>query len=103
MREYPLLRPKPGWEVQRPEVITAAVVAALTDVVTACGAARVAALSLSSAMHGLIGLDAGRRPLTPLVTWADSRAAGEAARLTADGVAPLLLRRSGTRCIRCRR
>lgn len=96
VREYPLLHPSPGWAVQQPDVLITAVFAALTDVVAACHGARVLALSLSSAMHGLIGLDSGMRALTPLVTWADSRAAEQAAALKADGVAPLLLHRSGT-------
>jgi gluconokinase len=95
-REYPLLRPRPGWEVQQPDVLVAAMLAALTDAVAACGGARVLALAVSSAMHGLVGLDAARQPLTPLITWADSRAAEVAADLRAAGVATELHRRSGT-------
>lgn len=38
-------------------------------------------ISVSTAMHGLIGLDADHRPLTELITWADSRAAAQASRL----------------------
>ena len=36
------------------------------------------AISISTAMHGLLGLDAQYRTLTPLVTWADSRRREEA-------------------------
>ena len=43
----------------------------------------VAGLSFSSAMHSLIGLDADGVPLTPSVTWADSRASAQAERLRA--------------------
>ena len=47
-------------------------------------------------MHGLIALDADQRPLTPLVTWADSRSREQAAELRASGEARELHRRSGT-------
>jgi gluconokinase len=96
VREYPLLRPNPGWEVQQPDVLAAAMLAALTDTVSACRGSRVLALALSSAMHGLIGLDAARQPLTPLITWADSRAGDVAAELRSAGLAAELHRRSGT-------
>jgi gluconokinase len=42
-------------------------------------------------MHGLIGLDAQCRPLTPLVTWADSRGHLEARELRKQGLARVLL------------
>ena len=96
IREYPLLAPEPGWQVQDPETIVAAVAEALADCVSAARGARVVALSVSSAMHGLIALDADLRPLTPLVTWADSRAHSEAAHLRATGQAASLHRTSGT-------
>ncbi|MFZ1412837.1 MAG: FGGY family carbohydrate kinase, partial [Micropruina sp.] len=73
-REYPLIQPQAGWQVQDPQRIAAAVVSALAECVAACGDAQVLAVSLSTAMHGLIGLDADGRPMTPLVTWADGRA-----------------------------
>jgi gluconokinase len=96
IREYPLLAPAPGWQVQDPATIVAALTAALADCVAAARGAEVVALSVSSAMHGLIGLDADLHPLTPLVTWADSRAHDEAAHLRATGQAPALHRASGT-------
>ena len=36
------------------------------------------AVSLGTAMHGLIGLDAAMAPVTPLLTWADGRAVAQA-------------------------
>ena len=47
-------------------------------------------------MHGLIALDGDGKPLTPLVTWADSRAREQAAELRASGQARELHRRGGT-------
>jgi gluconokinase len=84
LREYPLLQPAPEQEVQDPDVMVEAVLDAL-------GALSVDAVSLGTAMHGLIGLDASMSPLTPLLTWADGRAAAQAAALR-DRAAELLAR-----------
>jgi gluconokinase len=93
IREYPLLHPAPGQEVQDPE----AIVAATTDALAECVAGlEPLAISLSAAMHGLIALDGDKQPLTPLITWADSRAREQAAQLRASGQARELHRRSGT-------
>lgn len=96
--EYPLDAPRPGWAVQDPDAIAAAVLAGLTAVATAAGhrRAHVAGLAVSTAMHSLLALDAERRPLTPLVTWADGRAAGQAERLRASPAGRRLAHRSGT-------
>ncbi|WP_051265358.1 gluconokinase [Nakamurella lactea] len=96
VREYPLLHPQDGWEIQQPEVILAAALGAIAESVSRGGASRVIAVSLSAAMHGLIGLDTDLRPLTPLLTWADSRATDIARRLRAEGLAAELHHRSGT-------
>lgn len=94
-REYPLSQPRPGWQVQDPRRILAAVIDALSACVAAVGAARVVGLSLSTAMHGLIGLDADRRPLTPLLTWADGRSIEQSERLRESGLAAAAYRISG--------
>jgi gluconokinase len=96
VREYPLLSPEPGWQVQDPDTIVAAVLGALDECALKVGGATVVAISVSAAMHGLIGLDVGLRPLTPLVTWADARARDEARALRDTGQAAELHRRSGT-------
>ncbi len=56
----------------------------------------VAGLSFSSAMHTLIGLDADGSPLTPSLSWADSRATAQAERLRAAPGGLALHRRTGT-------
>ena len=96
LREYPLEQPQPGWQVQDPATVLAGVDVALHELVAQLGSARVLGLSLSTAMHGLLGLDAQRRPLTPLLTWADSRAHAEARALRSQGLALDLLHSSGT-------
>lgn len=77
IREYPLLHPAPGQQVQDPAVVLAAAGSALAACVAALDGAPVLAVSLSAAMHGLLALDPNRRPITPLVTWADGRAGAE--------------------------
>jgi gluconokinase len=96
LREYRLDQPQPGWQVQDPEEVLSAIDVAIADCVARLGDTDVLAVSLSTAMHGLLGLDAQYRPLTPLVTWADSRARDEARELRSRGLARELLHRTGT-------
>ncbi len=96
LREYPLEQPQPGWQVQEPTTVLSAIDNAIADCVAQLRDAQVLAVSLSTAMHGLIGLDGQYRPLTPLVTWADSRGHLEARELRKQGLARGLLHRTGT-------
>ncbi|MDD7920089.1 gluconokinase [Actinomycetospora callitridis] len=88
--------PEPGAAVQDPEAIWEAVGDAVRDAVAQVDPGRVAALSFSSAMHGLLALDARGDPVGPLLTWADSRAADVARELRAREGALALHRRTGT-------
>ncbi|MEE6271953.1 gluconokinase [Georgenia wangjunii] len=96
LREYPLLEPHPRWQVQEPAAVLAAVDGALAECVAACAGRRVDVIGLSSAMHGLVGLDTDLRPVTDILTWADSRAHLEAKELRAQGRARELLHLTGT-------
>jgi gluconokinase len=85
-RQHPLRSTADGRAEQDPHVVVDATMDALTEAV---GMARrdglgVAGICLSAAMHGVIGLDGERRPLTPLLTWGDTRARTQAARLRDD-------------------
>ncbi|WP_029149260.1 gluconokinase [Microbacterium indicum] len=93
---YPLDEPVPGHAEQDPAKILEAVYAGVREVVGEIGVERVAGISFSSAMHSLVGLDAAGEPLTPVVTWADTRAAEEAERLRDSGSGLALHRRTGT-------
>lgn len=93
---YPLDEPSPGYAVQDPEAIVTAVCDSVREVVAAVGAERVAGLCLSAAMHGLVGLDGTSQPLTPVLTWADTRARNQAERLRAEPGGLALHRRTGT-------
>jgi gluconokinase len=79
--------------LQDPDAVVAATLAAIEEARRAT-AAEVIGLSVSTAMHGLVALDRHDRPLTPLLTWADTRATAQAARLQAEH--PDLPRRTGT-------
>ncbi|CCG03897.1 gluconokinase [Blastococcus saxobsidens] len=95
---YPLLVPAPG----RAELDAGELVGAAIEALTAVAACarergdRVVAVALSAAMHGLVPMDDDGRPLGPLLTWADDRAAQWAQALVADGRAPDLHARTGT-------
>lgn len=97
-RGYPLLQPEPGHAVQDPRAVLAAVDGALAETVAAVhrAGATVLAVSVSTAMHGLVALDADGAPLTRLLTWADSRSSDQARGLRASGEAVALHRSSGT-------
>lgn len=95
IREYPLLEPQPGWQVQDPESMMSATAAAAAECTTVLGTAEVVAVAVSCAMHGLLALDAAMRPITPLITWADARASQQARFLRASGQASELHRVTG--------
>ena len=80
---YPLHEPEHGHAEQDPAQVAETTLAVIRDAAAAArsAGARIAGLSVSTAMHGLVGVDADGRPLTPLLTWADTRAADEAEEL----------------------
>ncbi|MEJ2870752.1 gluconokinase [Actinomycetospora sp. OC33-EN08] len=90
---YELAEPEPGAAVQDPEAVWEAVGDAARD---AAGGTRPAVVTFSAAMHGLLGVDDAGDPIGPLMTWADSRAAGVADALRASSGALELHRRTGT-------
>jgi len=94
---YPLLEPHPGHAVQDPDQIVDAVLESVREVVDGLNGAEVAGLSFSVAMHSLLGLSPGHdRPVTPLVTWADTRATEQAQRLRSAPGGLALHQRTGT-------
>lgn len=93
---YPLDEPHPGWAEQDPQVVADAAVEAIRIAAqeARAGGHTIAGLSLSSAMHGLVALDAHDAPLTALLTWGDTRASDQAERLKREH--PELHGRTGT-------
>ena len=92
---YPHRVPRPGYAEQDPRLILDAVVKTVAGVAADCGR-KVRAVSFSSAMHTLIGLDRHGSPLTPVLTWADMRASAQAERMRAAPGGLALHRRTGT-------
>ncbi|HUY06858.1 MAG TPA: gluconokinase [Acidimicrobiales bacterium] len=86
IRKYPLLHPGPLQYTQDPMVILEAAASALAECVQTTEGAKVLAVSVSAAMHGLMALDGNWQPLTPLVTWADGRAGDEIVALERIGM-----------------
>lgn len=93
---YPLDVPATGRAEQDPHRIFDAVVLGLGEVVAEVGAENVRGLSFSSAMHSLMALSDDNEPLTPVLTWGDTRAAAEAEALRATDAGLALHRRTGT-------
>ena len=93
---YRLAEPAPGRAELDPGEVLDATLGVIREAAEAAraGGATVAGLSVSTAMHALLALGDGDRPLTRLVTWADTRAAAEAERLRAEH--PELHDRTGT-------
>ncbi|GIE95175.1 gluconokinase [Paractinoplanes rishiriensis] len=95
---YPLSVPASGRAELDPARLRDAACKALTDVAAECRERgdRVVAVSLSAFLHAVVPLDAAGRPLGPVVTWADSRAAGQCERILDTGRAHDLQARTGT-------
>ena len=94
---YPLEEPSAGQAVQDPAKILAAVEEVITAVAAqARSQARIVGISFSAAMHSLIALDGEGQAITPVITWADTRASVQADRLRGGNGGLELHRRTGT-------
>ncbi len=93
-REKPLSHPRPGWVEQDPEAIVEAVVGAVAELLA--DGAEVDACGLDHQGESVLAWDAeSGRALTPVVTWQDKRSQEVLDRLTAEGRAEEIRRRSG--------
>ncbi|MFD1147030.1 gluconokinase [Saccharothrix hoggarensis] len=91
---YPMRTTPSGEATHDPVEVWGAALRALREVAAQGHVVR--ALSLTGALHTLMGLDAAGTPVTPSLSWADNRALEQTARLrgTAEGIA--LHRATGT-------
>ena len=71
---YPLIQETEGMAEQDPETLFQAVVNCIRTVTQQVKNQPIGLISFASAMHGLIAMDAQGRPLTQVITWADTRA-----------------------------
>jgi gluconokinase len=96
--DYPLHTPAPGVAEQDPDEIYAAVLEAIRGAVQRAQVApeRIRCVSFAASMHTLIAVDGSGRPLTPNITWADSRAAGWADKIERELNGRKIYLRTGT-------
>jgi len=94
---YPLETPHPGWVEQDANVVYAATMNTVHDVLAHVylRGNEVGAIGFSSAMHGVVPVDANGEPIGQLLTWMDRRSAAVAERWRADGTADQLYQRTG--------
>jgi gluconokinase len=94
---YPLATPRPEWVEQDADTVYRASMHALAEVLAQVRLRGddVAAIGFSSAMHGVLPVDARGEPAGPLVTWMDRRSAPVAERWRADGTADEVYRLTG--------
>lgn len=96
--EVAIASPAPGRAEQDPDGLVSAAEQAVAEVVhdLTVEGRTVAGLGLSAAMHSLLALDSTGRPLSPVILFADNRAAEQARQLAARPGAVALARRTGT-------
>jgi gluconokinase len=96
--DYPLHTPRPGWAEQAAGDVWRGAMSALQGLLHSLEpGSEIAALGLSGAMHSLLLVDEAGAPLAPAMTWADQRAAPQAAALAAQTNPAELYRRTGCR------
>jgi gluconokinase len=94
---YPIFTPVPGAGEQDPETLFKAVVEAIRQAIDKGGVtAPVSHVAFSAAMHSLIAMDDDDRPLTPSITWMDTRASAWASRLLQEMDGHQIYLRTGT-------
>ncbi len=92
---YPVKSPQPGYNEQDPELILAAFINCITDIVKQIGTSP-DAISLSSAMHSVICADQNGKALADMMTWADARSEKIAQKLRDSETGPGIYKTSGT-------
>ena len=93
---YPAHTDTTGRHEEDPEVIFEATLSVLRSLLSSLPGQLPACVSFSAAMHGLLALDDGGKPLSPLITWADTRAAPEAESFRGTEAAREIYRLTGT-------
>lgn len=92
---YSLEEPEAGTAIQDPAAIETAARSALRGVIAEMGE-QPAAVGLSTAMHSLIAIDECDEPLTPSITWADTRAHAQAHALRQTDTGRDIFQHTGT-------
>lgn len=93
---YSFISEKEGYHELDPHILFVAVTEVMRGVLQLIGDGEIAAVSFSSAMHGLIAVDENGLPLTNMITWADLRSSDYAMRLKFTDAGHKLYERTGT-------
>ncbi|MCR4694051.1 MAG: xylulokinase [Pseudobutyrivibrio sp.] len=76
-KEYSLSFPHPGWSEQKPEDWWTQVMAGLKELTADFDKSKVAGISFSGQMHGLVTLDKDDNVIRPAILWNDGRSSKE--------------------------
>ena len=92
---YSIQSPHPGYSEQDPEIIWNAFVDCIKKIISDLKNPPVS-ISLSSAMHGLMVIDKKNKPITPFITWMDTRSGDITERIRKLTQAETIYKTTGT-------
>ncbi|HEY5371211.1 MAG TPA: gluconokinase [Hanamia sp.] len=92
---YSTQNPKPGYAEQDPEIIWNAFSKCITEIVDTLHYPPLS-ISFSSAMHGLIAVNKQNKPISHLITWADTRSEKIAEQIRKSKQAESIYKATGT-------
>jgi len=93
---YPMHQPQDGWCEQDAKEIFTAFVKVFKKVIATIDVSQIKAVSFSSAFHSLMAVDKNGEPLTPVLTWADTRSNEYAKQLKQSGRWKIIYEKTGT-------
>jgi gluconokinase len=93
---YPLYQLKDGWCEQDADEIFNAFTTVFKKVVARIDSRQIKAVSFSAAYHSIFAMDENGKPLTPVITWADTRSNAYAKQLKQSGQWKVIYQQTGT-------
>jgi gluconokinase len=93
---YPMYQPQDGYCEQDADEIFTAFIHVLEKVIAKIDAHEITTVCFSAAFHSVMAVDESGKPLTPLLTWADTRSNFYAKQLKQSGEGNLIFERTGT-------
>jgi len=91
----PVISDEPGQHEQDADVLFERITGLLKKAFDADANQQISCVCFSAAMHGLMAVDKNGKPLTRLITWADTRSDAYAADLLAKDIAQKIYQRTG--------
>src|SRR6188474_410866 len=94
---YPTFNPSQGYQEQNPDEIFRAFLKVMAEgIAFIADKSTIACVSFSAAMHSVIAVDEMGKPLTALITWADTRSNKYARQLKGSAQGKIVYERTGT-------